>query len=46
MDRDRVKATTRKGNGEVGSNSQIESSAVDGMMSTLKKLNTSFVMVQ
>jgi hypothetical protein len=44
--RDRAKAATRKGQGKKASSSQSESSsAVGGMMSTLKKLNTSFTMV-
>jgi hypothetical protein len=41
--RDRAKATAQKGKETEGSNSQSESSsAMDGIMSTLKKLSTSF----
>jgi hypothetical protein len=42
--KDRAKAVTRKGKGKEGSSIQSESSSVVGdIMSTLKKLNTSFV---
>jgi hypothetical protein len=47
MCRDRAKAATRKGKGMEGSCSQSEFfSAVGGMMSTLKKLITSFAKVR
>jgi hypothetical protein len=45
--RDRVKATARKGKEKEGSSSQSESSsAVGGIMSTLKKLSTTFAKTQ
>jgi hypothetical protein len=45
--RDRAKATAWKGKEKQGSSSQSESSsAVGGIMSTLKKLNTSFAKAQ
>jgi hypothetical protein len=44
---DRTKAVTRKGKGKECLSSQSESSsAVGGIMSTLKKLNTSFIKAQ
>jgi hypothetical protein len=44
---DRAKAATQKGKVKEGLNSQSESSsAVGGIMSTLKKLNTSFAKAQ
>jgi hypothetical protein len=45
--RDRAKAVTWKGKGKEGSSSQSESSSIMGdIMSTLKKLNTSFTKAQ
>jgi hypothetical protein len=45
--RDRVKAATRKGKGKEGSISQSKfSSAMGGIMFTLKKLSTSFAKAQ
>jgi hypothetical protein len=45
--RDRAKVATRKGKEKEGLNSQSESfSAVGGMISTLKKLSTSFAKAQ
>jgi hypothetical protein len=44
---DRAKAAVRKGEGKEDSSNQSESSsAVSGMMSTLKKLSTSFAKAQ
>jgi hypothetical protein len=44
--RDRAKAATRKGKEKKGSSSQSESSStIGGIMSTLKKLSTSFAKV-
>jgi hypothetical protein len=44
--RDRAKVAVRKGKGKEGSSSQSESSSTMGdMMSTLKKLSTSFTKV-
>jgi hypothetical protein len=43
IDQDRVKVAVRKGKGKEGSSSQREfSSVIGGIMSTLKKLITSF----
>jgi hypothetical protein len=45
--RDRAKTATRKGKGKEGSNSQsMTSSSMGGIMSTLKKLCTSFTRAQ
>jgi hypothetical protein len=47
IDQDRVKAAAQKGKANEGSSSQSESSsAVDGMMSTLKRLSTSCAKAQ
>jgi hypothetical protein len=47
ISRDRAKMTTRKGKGKEDSNSQSESSSTMGdIMSTLKKLDTSFIRAQ
>jgi hypothetical protein len=47
MGQDRAKAAAREGKANEGSSGQSEaSSVVDGMMSTLKKLNTSFAKAQ
>jgi hypothetical protein len=45
IDQDRVKTATRKGKGKEDSSSQNMSSSMDGIMSTLKKLDTSFTRV-
>jgi hypothetical protein len=45
--RDRAKTATRKGKGKEDSSSQSRSnSAMGGIMSTLKKLDTSFIRAQ
>jgi hypothetical protein len=45
--RDRAKATAQKGKGQLGSSSQSEPSSVMGsIISTLKKLSTSFTKAQ